>query len=211
MESRYETARWLELSGLPALLNGYRQYAWPVFRLLVELDCRANRTPDAVEISLGELADRLGMEWEKVAKIIEVLQKKKVLAAFLPDNPDEAGLFQIKTPIATPRTAAEVAENARDPGLRDATAYRYLKAEEDGATRDRKTQRVVDLYLNKLSQKLNSFIVDEIEMLAQRFPMEAIERTMDRAASHDIRTIGWVARELIRDTSKSKSGRTKNP
>jgi DNA-binding MarR family transcriptional regulator len=192
-------------------LNGYRQYGWPVFRMLVELDCRANRTPDAVEISLGELAERLGMDWEKVGKIIEVLQKKKVLAAFLPDNPDEPGLFQVRTPLAVPKSAEEVAREARDPSLRDPTAYRYAKAEEDRDGIDRKTQHVIDLYLNKLSQKLNSFIVDEIEILAQRFPLEAIERTIDRAAKHEIRSIGWVARELIRDASKNPKNRTKNP
>lgn len=211
MESRYETARWLEISGLPAQLNGYRQYGWPVFRFLVELDCHANRKPDAVEISLGEMAERLGLEWEKIAKIIEILQKKKVLAAFLPDNPDEPGLYQIRTPLKTPRPPEVVARETRDPALRDPTSYRYLKEEEDREAADRKTQRVVDLYLNKLSQKLNSFIVDEIEILAQRFPLDAIERTIDRAARHDIRSIGWVARELIRDTSKSKEDRVKNP
>lgn len=211
MDSRYETSRWLELSGLPAQLNEYRQYAWPVFRLIVELDCRANRTPDAVEISLGELAERLGVDWEKVARIIEALQKKKMLAAFVPDNPDEAGLFQIRTPVRTPKPPDEVAAGAKDPALRDPTAYRYVKADEDPAKREQKTQRVIDLYLNKLSQKLNSFIVDEIEMLAQRFPMEEIERTIERAANHDIRSIGWVARELIRDASKAKAGRTKHP
>lgn len=211
MESRYETARWLEFSGLPAQLNGVRQYGWPVFRFLVELDCRANRNPDAVEISLGEMGERLGLDWEKVAKIIEALQKKKVLAAFVPDNPEEAGLFQVRTPLKTPREAEEVARETRDPALRDPTAYRYVKEEQDREAVERKTQRVIDLYLNKLSQKLNSFIVDEIEILAQRFPLEAIERTIDRAARHDIRSIGWVARELIRDTTKSSESRVKNP
>jgi hypothetical protein len=164
-----------------------------------------------VEITLGEIAERVGVPWEKVGKIIEVLQKKKRLAAFLPDNPEEAGLFQIRTPVKTPRTPEEVAAAARDPLLRDPTAYRYREAAEDRDVVESKTQRIVDLYLNKLSQKMNSFIVDEIEILAQRFPMEAIERTIERAASHEIRTIGWVARELIRDSTKSKKERIKNP
>ncbi len=211
MESRYDTARWLEFSGLPAQLNGFRQYGWSVFRMLVELDCRANRTPDAVEISLGELAERLGLDWEKVGKIVEMLQKKKVVAAFLPDNPDEPGLFQVRTPLTVPKPAEDIAREARDPSLRDPTAFRYVKSEEDRGVIERKTQRIIDLYLNKLSQKLNSFIVDEIEILAQRFPLEAIELTIDRAAKHEIRSIGWVARELIRDTSKNPKNRLKNP
>lgn len=206
-----EQALWLDYSGLPALLNGYRTHAWPVFRLIVEMDCRANRDPDAVEISLGELAERTGLDWEKVAKIVETLQKKKVLAAFLPDNPDEDGLFQVRVPVQTPRSAEEVARQTRDPLLRDPTAYRYVRAGENPEHHRSKVERIIDLYLNKLSHKLNSFIVDEIDILAQRFPIEAIEQTIDRAANHDIRSIGWVGRELIRDASKSKQDRLKNP
>jgi hypothetical protein len=63
-------------------------------------------------------------------------------------------------------------------------------------------QRIIDHYLNVLSQKMNSFIVDEIEVLAERFTLEAIERTIDRGAKHEIQSIGWVARELIRDAKR---------
>lgn len=205
MDSREQSAEWLEFSGLPAEMNKARAGAWSVFKKIVELDCRRHRQPDAVEISLGELAERCGMEWEKIAKIAEALTKRKWLACFIPDNPDEAGLFQVRAPIKTPKSAEEVARTAADPYMRDATAFRYLEkpAEIEGQTA--KTQKVLDLYLNVLSQEVNSFIVDQIEILAQRFPLEAIEKSMARAARHEVRSIKWVAKELIRDAQKKKA------
>lgn len=204
MSARYETAEWIELSGLPAELNAMRAGAWPVFKELMELDCRRNRTPDAVEISLGELAARCGLEWDKLAKLLEALRKKKLLGCFVPDNPDEPGLFQIRVPIQTPKSPEEVSRVTSDPHLRDPTSYRYTRAETEKAPDEKKVQRIIDLYLNTLSQKVNSFIVDEIEMLAQRFPIEAIESTIERAARHEIRSLGWVAKELIRDAARPK-------
>ena len=72
------------------------------------------------------------------------------------------------------------------------------------AADEKKVQRVLDLYLNSLSQKLNSFIVEEIQLLAERFPLEAIERTIERAARYEVRSIAWVAKELVRDAAKPK-------
>lgn len=204
MSSRYETAEWLELSGLPARLNTVRTNGWLVFKKIVELDCRRNREPEAVECSLQELGERCGLDWEKVAKTVEALRKKKFLSCFLPDNPDELGLFLVRAPIATPRGPEEVARAAHDPQLRDPTTYRYTKKPEESEPDLKKVQKIIDLYLNSLSQRMNSFIVDEIEILARRFPLAAIEKTIERAARHEIRTIGWVAKELIRDSAKEK-------
>lgn len=202
MDSRLHDADWLELSGLPTELNAIRAGAWAVFKKIVELDCRMNRNPNAVEISLGELADRTGLEWEKLAKILEALGKKKILASFIPDNPDEPGLFQVRVPVKTPKNATEVAALTNDPYLRDPSHYRYLEVKKEDPAEVEKVQKIIDLYLNTLSQKMNSFIVDEIEVIARRFPIDAIERTIHRAAKHDIRSIGWVAKELIRDQGK---------
>ncbi len=204
MEGARASADWLELSGLPEQLNAVRANGWLVFKTIVELDCRLNRQPDAVEISLDELGARCGLDWEKTAKVVLALQKKKYLACFVPDNPDEEGLFQVRVPVRTPRSADEVAMTATDPYLRDATTFRYVAKPVESSEQTEKVQKVLDLYLNQLSQKVNSFIVDQVEVIAQRFPIEAIERTIERAARHEIRSIGWVAKELIRDAAKPK-------
>lgn len=202
LQDRVQSAQWLELSGLPAELNKVRANGWLVFKTLVEMDCRAHRQPEAVEASLEELARRCGLDWERVGKILEALCKKKALACFVPDNPDEEGLYQIRVPVKTPKSAEETALEATDPQLRDASLFRYVDEEEDSDEMMKKTQKIVDVYLNKLSHKVNSFIVGEIEILARRFPMDKIELTMDRAARHEIRSIGWVVKELIRDSRK---------
>ena len=56
---------------------------------------------------------------------------------------------------------------------------------------------------------MNSFIVEQIEILAQRFPFDAIQRTIERAARYELRNIGWVAKELIRDTTREKKKKRK--
>ncbi|MBI3737324.1 hypothetical protein HY256_12530 [Candidatus Sumerlaeota bacterium] len=203
MSARYESAEWLEWSGLPAELNR-KPGTWATFKKIVELDCKLNRQPDAVQVSLGELAARLGMDWEKVATILGSLRKKKYLACFIPDNPDEPGLFQVRVPIATPKSPDEVARTSNDPHMRDAAGFRYSARTAEAPLDESKVQKIVDLYLNSLSQKMNSFIVDEIEILARRFPLDEIEKAIQRAARHEIRSIGWVAKELIRDQSRKK-------
>lgn len=205
MDARSQSADWLELSGLPAVLNTGRQHAWLVFRTLVEIDCRRNQEPDTVEISLAELAERCGLEWEKVNKIAEFLAGKKRLGCFLPDNPEEPALFRIRSPIETPRTPQEVAALAPDPWLRDPSTYRYLSAPARDDQFERKSAKVVDLYLNLLSQNVNSFIVDQIEILARRFALEDIEKMMRRAERHEVRQLGWVIKELVREKKKKRA------
>jgi DNA-binding transcriptional ArsR family regulator len=202
---RDEQALWLEWSGLPAALNKLRANGWLVFKTLVEIDCRAARRPGIVEVSVAELAERCGLTPEAVAKVVEALRKKKYLRCFLPDHPDETALIEIRAPIATPIPPEEVARRVLDPHLRDVLQYRYAHPPEAPADMG-KIQEVVDLYLNRISQKMNSFILEQIEIVAARFAIEDIRRTVDRAARHEIRTIGWVLKELIREQGK-KAGK----
>jgi hypothetical protein len=199
---RYEQAQWLEWSGLPAALNGVRANGWLVFRQLIEIDCRAGRRPGIVEAAVSEVAERTGLPTETVARVIEALRKKKYLKCFLPEHPDEPGLIEIRTPIVTPLSPEAVARRVPNPHLRDTSQYRYAHPLETPPAETAKIQAVVDLYLNRMSQKMNSFILEQIEMVAGRFEMEAIQRTIDRAANHDIRAIGWVLKELIRERGK---------
>lgn len=201
---RYEQALWLEWSGLPAALNKVRAGAWPVFKLLVEIDCRAGRRPGIVEISVAEIAERSGLPAETVTKIIEALRKKKYLRCFLPEHPEETSLIEIRQPIQTPLTPEQTAARIPTPHLRDVSTYRYATEPDELPPDTAKVQAVVDLYLNRLSQRMNSFILEQIEMLATRFPLEDIQRTIDRAARHEVRHIGWVAKELVRERAKKE-------
>ena len=202
LADRYEQAQWLEWSGLPAALNQARAGSWAVFKKLVELDCGGQRGPGTVEISLAELGERCGFAPEAVAKILETLRKKKVLRCYLPDNHDEPGLFEIRVPLKTPRALEQVAARVSDPHLRDPTTWRYAAAEQAEPLDEKKVQAIVDLYLNHLSQKMNLFILEQIEIAARRFTLEEIRLTIERAERHELRNMGWVLKELIRDHAK---------
>jgi hypothetical protein len=204
MSDRYEEAVWLEWSGLPARINKIRSGAWSVFKKLIELDCRAHRRPEAVEVSLDELGERCGLTAEAVERIIKALVGKKILHAFIPDNPDEVGLFEIRLPIETPLAPPEVAQRAQDPRLRNTSLYRYARVEEELPLDEKRVQQIIDHYLNHLSQKINAFIIEQIEIAARRFPLESILRTIERGADHNIRSMGWVIKELIRDHTKQE-------
>lgn len=197
------SADWLEWSGLPTALNELRQGGWSVFKKIVELDCRTNRRPDTVEITVGELSERVGFTVEKTEKIILALRKRKYLRCYLPDHAEEPALFEIRTPVRTPIAAEEVPARVSDPLLRDPSNYRYAWELEDAEPDIIKVQEVADLYMNHMSQKMNSFILEQIEITARRFELEKIRRTIERAARHEIRAMGWVLKELIREQKKA--------
>jgi DNA-binding Lrp family transcriptional regulator len=203
---RSEQILWLDRSGLPKALNRARANGWLVFKTLAELDCRANARPGVVEISMNDLAERCGLEAGAVAKIVEALRKKKLLRCYLPDHDDEDAFIEIVVPLATPIPPDEVARQADDPVGRDARAYRYARPAQEPPPDAAKIQAVVDLYLNRVSQKMNAFILEQLQMIAARFDMEAIERTVERAAKHEVRSIGWIFKELIREGGQARAG-----
>lgn len=201
---RTTQAEWLEWSGLPTCLNKARSGGWVVFKKLIELDCRAHRHPGAVEVSLEELGERCGLTPDVVERVLKALQRKKYVRIFIPDNPEERGLFEIRTPISTPIPPKEIAERTSDPSLRDPTQYRYAFETDEAPIDVNKVQQVVDHYLNYMSQKMNGFILEQIEIAARRFPLESILGTIERGARHDVRAMGWVLKQLIRDHAKKK-------
>lgn len=200
---RHDQVEWLEWSGLPLELNKVRAGGWAVFQKIAELDCRAHRLPDAVEITLKELGERTGHDAETTAKIIEALRKKKYLRCFLPEAPEEPALLEVRLPLKTPRKPEEVARMSLDPHLRDVSRYRYASEHPEPDADMTKIQDVVDLYLNHVSQKMNTFILEQIEIVARRFAIDEIRRIMERAPRHEMRSIGWVLKELIREHAKA--------
>ena len=196
---------WLEWSGLPAELNRARNGAWPVLRKLAELDCRANREPGGIEVSAEELAERCGMAVDAIGKCLEVLRKRALLKYYLPEEPSEAGLLEIITPLPTPLSPKDVAQRVHSATLRDTSAYRYTRVAVASSADTAKVQAVVDLYLNHLSQRMNSLVLEQIQIAARRFELEEIERIVQRADRHNLRNMGWVIKELLREEAKTRA------
>jgi hypothetical protein len=198
---------WLEFSGLPRELNEKaRQGAWSVFKKVVELDCRRNATPEAVEISVAELGERTGILAKTVRRLLDGLRRRRVLLVFLPETDDEPALFQIRVPLPTPIPFEEVAKQHADLHLLEPRGNdRYAREEGPVDPEDPAIRAVVDLYLNTLSLRMNSFILDELIFIARRYPGQEIERVFRHAAHLKItRGLGWVVRELSRRHGKEK-------
>jgi len=213
---------WLAYSGLPEWLNReINRNAWLVFKTVVEMDCARNARPATIEAPPAEIARRCGLAPETVMRTLVGLRRKKCLALFVPEHPEENGLFEVKIPLPTPRTAAQVREefpfNRLDAGARLRYAFVHEGAEETGKRPSgtqptgsvrRDLQRVIDLYLNTVGFKMNSFVLDELRLLCQRFDPDEVEKAFARAAKNDIRSLGWVAKELYRRSRRHERGKT---
>ena len=189
---------WIQFSGLPAALNKAKANGWLVFKTLIELDTRRGGAAAGFEVLLADLAERCGLEPEPLTKILEILRKRKVIKLYLPESADEPAFVAIAAPLPTPIPPREVAARIDDPHARDPAAWRYAAA--PAAAQDETAiQHVVDLYLNHLSQRVNAFVLEQIDVAVARFPLPEIERMIERAARHNVRTMGWVIKELIRE------------
>jgi len=197
---------WLELSGLPQLLAEKVKGGWPLFKKIVELDCGTNPFPGIVEIPLTELGQRCGLSPEAIRRAVSGLRKLELITSYLPDNDEEEALFRVRVPLKTPRTPAEL--RSLYPGLFGAEGhyFRYAEAETPAAEADESEdailKEIVDLYFNTVGMKMNAFILDELRLIRQRFPIDMVRRTFRRASQNDIHSLQWVVRELIRQKRK---------
>lgn len=212
---------WLARSGLPEWLNAkVNRNAWLVFKTVVELDCARNARPASVEVAPAEIAALCGLPDDAVMRTLECLRRKKCLALFLPEHPEECALIAVKTPLPTPRPSSEVREefpfNRLDAGvrLRYATA---LDEDEEAAAEARSggskqdLERVIDLYFNTVGFKMNNFILDELRLVCRRFPRSEVEKAFARAQKNDIRSLAWVVQELYRAARRYDSQKQKVP
>jgi DNA-binding Lrp family transcriptional regulator len=196
---------WLEFSGLPQLLASKVRggAGWPLFKKIVELDCAANPQPGVVEIAIVDLAERTGLSPEVIRRTVATLRKLDLVLCFLPDNDEEAALFRVKVPLATPRPPSEIRQLHPELFGPEGHYFRYVDSaeadqEQQDDSEDLLLKEIVDLYLNIIGVKMNAFILDELRLIRQRFPIEMIRRTFRRAAANEIHSLGWVVRELIR-------------
>lgn len=197
---------WVELSGLPVQLNDDAKlaYAWAVFRKIVELDLATNPArPGTVEVSLAELGARCGVDAPRAEKAIKAMRKAKLVRAFLPESEEEPALLQLLLPLATPKSADEVRATHPDLFLEAEWPPRYATAAEAdaGPTTDRgeKVKAVVELYLNVLSMKMNSLILDELQLISDRYEVELIQKVFDRARKREATSLGWILAEIRRE------------
>ena len=205
---------WLVYSGLPEWLNAkVNRTAWLVFKTVVEIDCANHARPRTVEVPPAEIARRCGLESVATMRTLEGLRRKKCIALFLPEHPEETALIEVKIPLPTPRSPEEIREGFPFNRLPQGVRLRYAgegEAERTGgvsAGHGDGLERAIDLYFNIVGFKMNNFILDELRLLCQRFSREEVEKAFARAKKNDIRSLGWIAKELYRFSSRRKGGR----
>jgi hypothetical protein len=202
-EQRVWSPAWLELSGLPEWLNArVRQGAWPVFKKLVEADCEVNYRPAPFEMPVSELARRTGQKVEVVGRILAGLRRKRLISCFIPEHPDENLLCRITTPLPLPEPRDVVLAHLPRAMQRDELRYLDQVALSDEA--EALLREVVDGYLNNVSQKMNPMILDELRLVAVRFPRDRIRKMFARARHAGVDSLTWVTRELIREESRGQ-------
>ncbi len=194
---------WLEWSGLPRALNEkIRIGAWSVLKKIIELDCERNLHPDAIEISVTDLAERVGLSPAVCRRILTGLRRQRALLVFLPESDEEAGLFQIRVPLKTPTPINDIARLHPELHLlKPGTDDRYAR-EAEVDPEDPTIRAVIDLYFEHVGLRMNSFILDELIFIAQRFGRREIERTLRQAGRLESPSLAWVARELRRRHGK---------
>lgn len=207
---------WIERSGLPRHLaeTCKTPHAWWVFRRIVELDIETNRVPGTVEIALDELGARIGLSGDQVAAAAKKLRKPGVLRSFLPDNTEEGALFQVVAPLPTPTDWIALKEAHEDLRELPDSAFRYAVAGAEappceGAPVeefDTRLREVTDLYLGLVSMKLNTFVLDELWLIATRYDLALIRKAFARARAKQVQSLAWILKEIrVENTAAKKA------
>jgi len=199
---------WIEFSGLPEFVNTkIRKEAWSVFKKIVELDCEANLEPGVLDISLQDLGSRTGLSPQIVEKCLNGLRKKKLLACFIPDNPLEKCLIRIVIPLKTPIPAQDLKKQRSDLFPPGSDFFRYFDERIAQPEDDEALREIIDLYFNTIGLKMNFFILDELRLLRQRFPLSDVKRVFESAKRLEIKNLRWVMRQLVSGTKKDVKGK----
>lgn len=204
---------WLEYSGLPALLLQTTKSVagWLLYKKIVELDCGKNSFPGMVEVSLEEISERTGIVPGTSRKLLEILRKKKLITLFLPDNDEEEVLIRLICPQPTPISAETLCEERPDlfPGPVEKMRYarETMALTEEGSCNDDSSsavlQEIVDMYFDTVGMKMNVFILDELRIIAEKFPIDSVRAMFRRARQNEIHSLHWIVSELIKQRKKT--------
>ena len=201
-----ESPLWLEIAGYPEYLTEkIRQGAWPVFKKLIETDSATNERPGVFTISLKAIAKGSGVEIKVASRVIEALRKEKILRCYLPEHEEEDAMFQFLTPFEPPMEAEKIRQKMRERPGHKPERLRYLdEFAAHGPIAENQVQQVVDAYLDTFGMRLNSFVLDELSLLAGRFSLEAIRAAFGMIAQTQKPSLKEVMRYLAEQKRSQK-------
>jgi hypothetical protein len=199
---------WLELSGLPRLLQEQTRGSagWLILRTLIDLDCSTNSKPGTIELTVLQLADRAGLDGPATRRALKQLQKGKWAQMFLPEHDEETALYKIASPLRTPASHADIL--AQHP---TASTHRYCDCLENGDDVPLPAvQATVDLYFNTCGLKMNAFIVDRLHIITAAVPQEQLKRIFYRAQKAGVRSLSTIERWCL-DYRKAQEKKPEEP
>ena len=200
--------KWVALSGLPLHLleKGKSPAPWLLLRTIIDVDLELNPlAPGLVEIPLGAMAERAGLDVPRLDKALKVLRKELLVRAFVPEHEEETALFQILQPLPTPLSLDEILNRHPELGAHGAWPPRYatpaiVEGEADPRqARLAKIQRVAELYLDIFSMKVNNLILEELQLIATRYELPLIEKAFQRARQAESRSLGWIVADIRKE------------
>jgi DNA-binding transcriptional ArsR family regulator len=200
--------RWIVLGGLPLHLleKGKSPAPWLLLRTVIELDQEHHPlAPGLVELPLRDLSERAGLDVARIDKALKVLRKEGLVRAFMPEHEEEIALFQVLTPLPVPAPLAEIV-NAH-PELLNSTPWppRYATAGDPPSAdlasgRLKKINRVVELYLDIFSMRMNNLVLEELQLIATRYDLPLVEKVFQRSRQAESRSLGWIVSEIRKET-----------
>lgn len=102
--------RWLEYSGLPAILNKrYGQHAWAIFKKLIEFDWMWNQDkPDYFDVTHEEIAESIGVSRCTVSRCVNSLAEGGVIEYHPGQYTRNKSRFRIKEPLTVRKSIGEI-------------------------------------------------------------------------------------------------------
>lgn len=185
--------RWIELSGLPQWLNReVDPLAWLVFRKLVELECDANLTPDWFSVSMTQLSELSGISVDGLLNILTKLEHGGWIDQA--NTEQEVRQLKIASPLWIPKTEDEIRTEIGGGNF----IFRYM--DDLGALTQ--VEKVIFLYQMLFGARFTPRIVEDLEEIANTYPMGVIYDTFKEAYHKKVKSLSWVKTHLRSDRDK---------
>jgi len=203
IEALYASSpRWLDHSGLPALLEARAgSGAWEVFRRLTELDVVHNLFPDWFVADATNLAEITGLARETVLERLDALAAGAWIRL---GACDEAGVAEVRiaSPLPVPRDADAIRARLKQFGFSiQGISFRYLEDLENKT----KWQTVLDLYHNVFGARMNNRIAEDLRHLAEHFDPGLLTEAFAAAKAENKKSLAWIMARLYRGTDHELS------
>ncbi len=191
--------RWILESDIPRYLTETMGLeAWVVFRNLIEIDCETNLTPDWFVFRIETISQETGILPERIDAILDTLEDQKWIERLNTHLEYQSACISCPLPIAIDEKS--VRSRIAGEGIKGGN---FLLRYKDRIGLLEKIERVIYLYQMLFGMKFSPRIVDDLEEIANQYPMEIIYELFQEAYQKNVKTLSWIKSRLP-DTVSSK-------